>query len=266
MAIPSERKGNDRAANEPHSPIAFIGPAGPAGYVSPILLSVMSFAIAEYDRKGKDILLVTDRRWVCGTIGNYIVQSDDSLKSIDLNSEAAIAFTGRAKIMACVISKLYDDPPLFSEPYIDVLKRLEAKPHKLALSSHEIVGRLDRIIPDALAFCGIDLGCSVILAGKFNQELVMYWWAKKNEWKGTPNRYSQHCRVRTLPSEATRGSALQKQTDQILDGHGKPAARIRRVVEFLSNHEDVRSVGGGCVMRRCSKGFIRPQRNRRRIT
>lgn len=221
----------------------------------------MSFAVAEYDRKGKDILVATDRRWVCGTVHNYIVQSDDGLKSIDLNSETAIAFTGRAKVMARVMSKLYDNPSLFSAPYTDVLKRLEAKPHELVLSSREIVERLGHIIPKALAFCGIDLECSVILAGRVGRELGMYWWAEDNEWKGTPNRYSQFRRVRTLPPEAPRGSALQKQADQILDGHGGAATRIRRVVEFFSNHEDVRSVGGGCILRRYSRGFSRAPSN-----
>lgn len=215
----------------------------------------MSFAVAEYDNGGKDILVATDKRWVSGPTGNYTVTDDGGLKSIDLNRDAAIAFTGQARIMAEIASRLYQDPSLLQFPHRDALKRLEARPHSLDMNLGEIVTCLDELIPRSLDTLGIGYNLSVILAGDSGKDLVMYGWSKETNWRGKPNFYGEYCRIRTLPPEAVLGTALQKRADQILDGHGKPAARIRRVVKFFSGQNPMGSVGGGCIMRRFSRGF-----------
>lgn len=221
----------------------------------------MSFAIAEYIKHGKDIIIATDSRWVSGSLGSYVIEDDNGLKNLDLGPKAAIAFTGHARAMAEIMRDLYDDDSLLDAPQRDALKRLESRPHDLGLDLGSIVSRLNEIIPHKLCVLGAGYQLSVILAGIVDDMPTMYWWAEETHWEARENPVNANPRVRTLPPEATLGSALQQHADQILDGHGSPAARIRRTVKFFSNRTDVESVGGGCVMRQYSKDFIRPQRS-----
>jgi len=234
-----------------------IGITGATGYLLHILSPVMSFAIAEYDNGGKDILVATDRRWVSGTTGSYTIVDDKGLKSIDLNKSMAIAFTGQAQIMAEIVGRLYQDPSLLQFSHRDALKRLEERSHSLDMNLGEIVTCLDEIVPRSLDTLGIGYNLSIILAGNSGKDLVMYGWSKETKWRGKPNFYGEYRRIRTLPPEAVLGTVLQKRADQILDGHGGTAFRIRCVVKFFSEQNPMGSVGGGCIMRRFSQGFLR---------
>ena len=214
--------------------------------------------MAYYDRKGKDIVVATDRRWVCGAVGNYSVCSDDGVKSAVIARNVAIAFTGHAEVMARIVGCLFDDPSLAEKPHTEALVRLEAAPREIPCGVDGIVERLNDVVPKGYAATGSDLDCSVIVAGDLGDGPTMFWWAEDTEWKGEQNKYSDFLRVRVLPKGVLSKQAVWKRADTILDGHGPVVPRIQRVVKFLSESKDVQSVGGGCVIRRYSKGFILP--------
>jgi hypothetical protein len=213
--------------------------------------------MAEYINRHRDIVVATDSRWVTGEIGHYTVEDDDGLKSLDLGPDVAIAFTGHAEAMAGIVGELYGDKTLLKEPQRDVLKRLEGRSHHLGLDLEAIAGVLDKIVLSQMCSLGTGYTSSIILAGEGRSGPTMYYWSKEANWVRIENPPSCSPRVRTLPPEAQMGTAIQKQADSILDGHGNWNARIQRAVSFLAKHKDVQSVGGSCVFRRMGKGFAR---------
>lgn len=215
----------------------------------------MSFAVAEYAKSGRDIVIGVDRRWVSGPDGAYVVDCDDGVKSIDLNEHAGIAFTGNSEVIAEVVVRLYADRELLTSPRRDILAVLEQRPHSLELDLLEVATTLDEIVPSVMAACDEGSAFSAILAGSTRREALMFWYAEETEWRCRPSRYEDYRRVRTLPSEAKTGSALQLSVDTILNGHGPSEDRIRRAMAFLEAH--AASVGGGCLLRKLSGGFKR---------
>ncbi|MCX6091600.1 MAG: hypothetical protein NTX23_01830 [Candidatus Bipolaricaulota bacterium] len=214
----------------------------------------MSFATAEYLRGGKDILIGTDRRWCCGPDDALVVHDDNGLKSLDLNSDVGVAFTGRAAVMAKVFAELYEDASLLSVEPSEVFKILEARDHILGMNTQEIVLALDRIVPGVVGSFVDRQEFSIILAGKRGKKPTMYWWEDK-QLKGQENLLRNHVRVRTLPMDASLD--VERSADAILSGHGTAMERINRTVSYLSTAKGVRSVGGGCLFRLQSKGFAR---------
>jgi len=216
----------------------------------------MSFAIAEYDNKGRDIVLAADRRWTRLNDGSLEID-DSGLKCIDLSRNTAVAFTGHAEVMAKIIAELYEDSSLAEAPEKDCLKRLlQRESHHLPMSTLEIARHLDQIIPKQRTLSGELLDVSAILAGRVRRRPMMYFWSKERKWAGEANSYGQSSRVRSLPKEAPIGSEIQKGIDNILDSRrGTVAGRIDKTIAFLERHSEVQSVGGGCVLLRLSHGF-----------
>jgi|GEM_PF-6061981 len=214
----------------------------------------MSFAAAEYVRNGKDILIGTDRRWCCGPDDALVVCSDNGLKSLALNRDVGVAFTGRAAVMAKVFAGLYEDDSLLSVEPSEVFEILESRDHILGMNTQEIVLALDRIVPGVVGSLVGRQKFSIILAGKHGKKPTMYWW-EGEQLEGRENLLRNHVRVRTLPMDASPD--VERTADAILNGHGAAMERINRTVLYLSTAKGVRSVGGGCLFRLQSMGFAR---------
>lgn len=235
-----------------------IGATGPTGVrLSPIMSPIMSFAIAEYVNRRRDIVMAADGRWINEDGGIYSIVDDAGLKSIDLGPCMAVAFTGHARVMAEIVRDLYDDQSLLDLPHRNALKLLEAKPHNLASSMETVVTDLNSIVPRVLNRLGPGYRLSMTLAGRGEHGLTMYSWAEETRWIGRENPLTASSRLRTLPPEAAIGTAIQKRVDMVLDGHGTARQRIQRAVRLMGDSNEVRSVGGECVFRLFSKRFAR---------
>ena len=231
------------------------GLTGYTGSLSCTIIPAMSFAIGIFDKRGKDILLGVDRRWVDGDVGNYTIRTDCGTKSIALNKRTALAFTGHAEVIAKIVSRLYNDKTLEQEG-IDVLKELEQSRARLSKPSIEIEKRLNSIIPDVWREYNEYCDLSVIMAGRISRKPVIVWWAAESDWKGKRNWYGEEASIQTFPKEVVRGSPIYNEAEGMFKNFGwSPRDRIIRTLNFLAAQPSIQSVSNSCIIRRLSRGF-----------